>query len=77
MVTETRFADAPVHSDNGFTTGDPDNPTPVGPLVPATTTTIGGVMQMAHIANIGAAPSQADFNGLLAALTAAGIMAAS
>lgn len=42
---------------------------------PATTTTNGTVKQVAHIANLVAAPTEADFNGLLAALQAAGVMA--
>lgn len=77
MADEVTRVTSSFHADQGFTTGDPADPTPVGPLEPATEDTIGGVKQMAHIANIGAAPSQADFNGLLAALIAAGIMAAS
>jgi hypothetical protein len=75
--THTRFADFPVHADVGFTTGDPENPTPVGPLAPATTTVIGGVKMSAHIANAaGAAPTAAEYDALLAALIAAGIMSA-
>jgi hypothetical protein len=36
---------------------------------------VGGFVKMAHIANLSAAPTQADFNGLLAALQTAGLMA--
>ncbi|MCA6108105.1 head fiber protein [Bradyrhizobium cenepequi] len=71
----TRVADTPLHADQGFTTGDPTNPTPVGPLAAATTATIGGVKQMATFANIGDTPTQADFNNLLAALRTAGMLA--
>lgn len=42
----------------------------------ATTSTAGVVKQMAHIEDLAQAPTQADFNGLLAALQTAGIMAA-
>lgn len=38
---------------------------------------ITGVVQQPAIADVGAAPTQADFNGLLAALRSAGILAAS
>lgn len=41
----------------------------------ASTTQSGSVKKMAHIANLVAAPTQSDFNNLLAALQAAGIMA--
>lgn len=40
-----------------------------------TSTVRGGVLQQAAIANIGAAPTQADFNALLAAARAAGWLA--
>lgn len=42
----------------------------------ATTSTAGVVKQVAHIEDLSAAPTQGDFNGLLAALRTAGIMAA-
>ena len=41
----------------------------------ATTAQAGVVKQIANIAQVSAAPSQEDFNGLLTALQAAGIMA--
>lgn len=41
----------------------------------ATTAQAGVVKQIANIAQLSAAPSQEDFNGLLTALQAAGIMA--
>ncbi|MCA7085847.1 hypothetical protein K7G19_19850 [Cupriavidus sp. DB3] len=40
-----------------------------------TNTQRGGVLQQAAIANVAAAPTQGDFNGLLTALRAAGILA--
>lgn len=40
-----------------------------------TATIRGGVIQQPAIANVGAAPTQADFNALLAALRAAGVLA--
>lgn len=40
-----------------------------------TTTARGGVLQQAATSNIGAAPSQADFNNLLAKLRSAGVLA--
>ena len=42
----------------------------------ATTSTAGVVKQIAHIEDLSATPTQADFNDLLAALRTAGIMAA-
>lgn len=49
-----------------------------GLTVPAATATVvGGVKLAAHQANLSAAPTQADFNTLLANLQAAGVMAAS
>lgn len=50
----------------------------VGPsftLEAATTAKLGGVKQMAAIADIGAEPTQSDFNNLLAALRTAGMLA--
>lgn len=75
-MVATRFTDD-VHSDTGFTVGDPEDPTPVGPLEPATEADIGGVKQMPAMADVGTAPTQANFNALLAALRAAGMMATS
>jgi hypothetical protein len=51
---------------------------PAGPsytLPNATTSTRGGVLQMAAIADLTAAPTQQDFNNLLAALRTAGMLA--
>lgn len=45
-------------------------------LPDATTAVRGGVLQMAAIADLAAAPTQEDFNGLLEALRTAGMMAA-
>ena len=47
-----------------------------GAKAAATTSTAGVVKQIAHIEDLSAAPTQGDFNGLLAALRTAGIMAA-
>lgn len=44
---------------------------------PATATAFGSVKQMTFTANVAAAPTQADFNNLLAKLIASGQMAAS
>jgi hypothetical protein len=44
---------------------------------PASATNQGPVKQAAFIPQLGAAPTQADFNGLLTKLIAAGIMASS
>ena len=52
---------------------------PAGPsytLPNATTSVRGGVLQMAAIADLTAAPTQQDFNNLLAALRTAGLLAA-
>ena len=52
---------------------------PAGPsytLPDATTSVRGGVLQMAAIADLSAAPTQQDFNNLLAALRTAGLLAA-
>lgn len=43
--------------------------------IPAASTTIGGVKQMAAIADLSAAPTMEDFNNLLAALRTAGMLA--
>lgn len=51
---------------------------PAGPsytLPDATTSVRGGVLQMAAIADLSAAPTQQDFNNLLAALRTAGLLA--
>ena len=53
-------------------------PLPAGPtytLPAATPEALGGVKQAPAIPDIGAAPTQQDFNGLLAALRTAGILA--
>lgn len=53
---------------------------PAGPsytLPDATTSTRGGVLQMAAIADLTAAPTMEDFNNLLAALRTAGLLATS
>ncbi|EMN3922133.1 head fiber protein [Citrobacter amalonaticus] len=52
-------------------------PTAEEAATPATTTDLGVVKQAAAIADLTAAPTQADFNGLLANLRAAGLMASS
>lgn len=59
-------------------TGEPGQQGPAGPsytLPAATTEALGGVKQAAAVADAAAAPTQTDFNGLLAALRAAGILA--
>ena len=58
--------------------GDPGPQGPAGPsytLPDATTSVRGGVLQMAAIADLSAAPTQQDFNNLLAALRTAGMLA--
>ena len=47
-----------------------------GAKAAATTSTAGVVKQIAHIEDLSTTPTQGDFNGLLAALRTAGIMAA-
>lgn len=44
-------------------------------LTAATTEALGAVKQMAAIADLSAAPTQEDFNGLLAKLRTAGMLA--
>lgn len=62
--------------------GDPGETGPQGPAGPsytlpdATTSVRGGVLQMPAIADLTAAPTQDDFNNLLAALRTAGLLAA-
>lgn len=77
MVEQTRVTSS-FHADQGFTTGDPANPTPVGPLVPATPSVLGGVLEGAAVAN---ATNTTDvitnFNALLASLRASGAIATS
>ena len=46
------------------------------PVAAATADELGGVLQHAHIAQLVAAPTEADFNNLLTALQNAGILAA-
>ncbi|EBW5465821.1 hypothetical protein DPT21_01085 [Salmonella enterica subsp. enterica serovar Urbana] len=50
-------------------------PSPSDVPVAETTSTAGTVKQMPAIADLTAAPTQADFNGLLAKLRTAGILA--
>lgn len=54
--------------------GDKGDP---GEVTAATKEKLGGVKQAAAVADISSAPSQENFNGLLAALRTAGIMAQS
>lgn len=59
--------------------GDPGEPGPEGPsyeLPAATKEALGGVKQAAAVPDAAAAPTQEEYNGLLAALRAAGILAA-
>lgn len=60
--------------------GDPGEQGPAGPsytLPAATTSALGGVKMAAAVADAGAAPTMEEFNGLLASLRAAGILASS
>lgn len=57
----------------GDITGKPTTFAPVA----ATASVVGGVKQGAAVANASAAPSQAEYNALLAALRDAGIIATS
>lgn len=60
--------------------GDPGDQGPAGPsytLPAATTSALGGVKMAAAVADAGAAPTMEEFNGLLASLRAAGILASS
>lgn len=53
---------------------------PAGPsyiLPAATTSALGGVKMAAAVADVAAAPTQTEFNALLASLRAAGILASS
>lgn len=61
-------------------TGDPGEQGPAGPsytLPAATTSALGGVKMAAAVADAAAAPTMEEFNGLLASLRAAGILASS
>lgn len=61
-------------------TGDPGEQGPAGPsytLPAATTSALGGVKMAAAVADVAAAPTQTEFNALLASLRAAGILASS
>ena len=61
-------------------TGDPGGQGPAGPsyiLPAATTSALGGVKMAAAVADAAAAPTQTEFNALLASLRAAGILASS
>lgn len=60
--------------------GDTGTPGPAGTsytLPAATTSALGGVKMAAAVADAGAAPTMEEFNGLLASLRAAGILASS
>lgn len=60
--------------------GDPGDQGPAGPsytLPAAITSALGGVKMAAAVADAGAAPTMEEFNGLLASLRAAGILAIS
>ena len=57
--------------------GDPGEDAEPYVLPAATTETLGGVKQAAAVADAAAAPTQGEFNALLASLRAAGILAAS
>lgn len=60
--------------------GDTGAQGPSGPsytLPAATTSALGGVKMAAAVANVAAAPTMEEFNGLLASLRAAGILASS
>lgn len=58
-------------------TGDPGEDAEPYVLPAATTAVLGGVKQAAAVADAAAAPTQGEFNALLASLRAAGILAAS
>ena len=58
-------------------TGDPGEDAEPYVLPAATTAALGGVKQAAAVADAAAAPTQGEFNALLASLRAAGILAAS
>lgn len=60
--------------------GDTGAPGPAGPsytLPAATTSALGGVKMAAAVTDVVAAPTMEEFNGLLASLRAAGILASS
>lgn len=61
-------------ADNSLNIGTTATTAMAGNRTP-TTTIRGGVLQQPAIANVTAAPTQADFNNLLAALRAAGVIA--
>ena len=73
------FAFKNLKGDKGDT-GDPGEQGPAGPsytLPAATTSALGGVKMAAAVADAAAAPTMEEFNGLLASLRAAGILASS
>lgn len=51
------------------------NGAPVGTIPAATSTTVGGVLEGAAVPDAAAAPTQAEFNALLASLRASGAIA--
>ena len=57
--------------------GDKGDPGEAYTLPAAKTNALGGVKQAAAVADAAAAPTQGEFNALLASLRAAGILAAS
>ena len=59
---------------SGVASLDSNGKVPAGQM-PAASTTIGGVKQMAAITDLSAAPTMEDFNNLLAALRTAGMLA--
>lgn len=62
---------------DGVTWDDVQDKPATFPVAQATKTVVGGVLEQNHIAPLGAAPTDTDFNGLLTALQAAGVLAAS
>lgn len=61
--------------DNGFLAIGTTSTTAMAGNRTPTSTIRGGVLQQPAIADVGAAPTQAQFNALLAALRAAGVLA--
>lgn len=61
--------------DNGFLAIGTTSTTAMAGNRTPTATIRGGVLQQPAIADVGAAPTQAQFNALLAALRAAGVLA--
>lgn len=76
MSATREGGDGPSYDPSGSSTKDSGGGmVGAAPVTPASLTQIGAVKMAAAVADLGAGPTMADFNGLLAKLRSAGILA--